>query len=89
MHAHHLSAPGYALERAGSSGQAICPDVAIVDDAGEQVRHGRVAQTSSSRLVVVSAGTKRPGGDGRGVLPRGMGSRPGTWAGWTRTGTCT
>ena len=29
--------PGYALERAGSSGQAICPDVAIVDDAGEQV----------------------------------------------------
>ena len=29
--------PGYALERAGSSGQAICPDVAIVDDAGERV----------------------------------------------------
>ena len=35
--------PGYALERAGSSGQAICPDVAIVDDAGERVSDGRVA----------------------------------------------
>ena len=35
--------PGYALERAGSSGQPICPDVAIVDDAGERVAAGRVA----------------------------------------------
>ena len=35
--------PGYALERAGSSGQPICPDVAIVDDAGEPVAAGRVA----------------------------------------------
>lgn len=35
--------PGYALERAGSSGQPICPDVAIVDDAGERVSNGRVA----------------------------------------------
>ena len=35
--------PGYALERAGSSGQAICPEVAIVDDNGERVSNGRVA----------------------------------------------
>ena len=35
--------PGYALERAGSSGQAICPEIAIVDDSGERVANGRVA----------------------------------------------
>ena len=44
--------PGYALERAGSSGQAICPDVAIVDDAGDPVAHGRVAHIVVSGQIV-------------------------------------
>ena len=35
--------PDYGLERAGSSGQPICPDLAIVDDAGNKVPNGCVA----------------------------------------------
>ena len=76
MHAHHLSAPGYALERAGSSGQAICPDVAIVDNAGEQVRHGRVAHIVVRGAVVTSGYENDPAATEEAFFP----------GGWFKTG---
>ena len=45
--------PDYGLERAGSSGQPICPDLAIVDDAGNKVPNGCVAH------IVVKVGRCR------------------------------
>ena len=63
--------PGYALERAGSSGQAICPEIAIVDDSGERVANGRVAHIVVKGSIVTkgyendveaTAGSFHPGG---------------------------
>ena len=68
--------PGYALERAGSSGQAICPDVAIVDDAGEQVRHGRVAHIVVRGAVVTSGYENDPAATEEAFFP----------GGWFKTG---
>ena len=68
--------PGYALERAGSSGQPICPDVAIVDNAGEQVRHGRVAHIVVRGAVVTSGYENDPAATEEAFFP----------GGWFKTG---
>ena len=80
--------PGYALERAGSSGQAICPEIAIVDDSGERVANGRVAHIVVKGSIVTRGYENDPEATKASFHPA-AGLKPVTWDGWTPMDTST